>query len=184
MSVKSKLRKPHDEETRYVDKNGNRKLYDRDKAPDGTDFDVWHLALLFEQKAHEDRAPVAGRPILYTELNYRINESGIRRDQPDDWIDIVERMIALFWWETTDRFNTINDFCSPAYFDKQLEVILEVIDFEELLKKGIRVKQQEREVQPARRTDEETEAVKIITKRYTETDLKSKLDEFKSRSNN
>lgn len=183
MSVKSKLRKQHPDETRYSDQNGNRKLYDRDKAPDGTDFDVWHLALYFEQEAETDRAPVAGRPILYTELNYRINESGLRKDHPETWIDIVEHMINLFWWDSSHKDYTINHFCSADKFDWCLKWVLENMELQHLVKTGVRKKQEEREIQLSRRSPEETEAMRIITQRYTEADLRSKLNEFRSRSN-
>lgn len=182
MGVKSKLRKEGPAETRYSDVNGNRKLYDRDKPPDGVDFDVWHLAIYFEQEAETDRMPVAGRPILYTELNYRINESGVRVKYPDTWIDILEQMIILFWWDTHGNY-TINHFCSADRFDYCLQWVLDKMGLEELVRTGVRVKQQEREIQAARRTPEETEAMRIITAKYTEQDLKFKLEEFKSRSN-
>lgn len=181
MGVKSKLRKEEPAETRYTDVNGNRKLYDRDKAPDGTDFDVWHLAIYFEQEAETDRYPVAGRPILYTELNYRINESGVRISYPDSWIDILEHMINLFWFDTHGNY-TINHFCSADRFDYCLQWVLDEMNLKELVRTGVRVKQQDREIQPARRTPGETEAMKIITGKYTEEDLKYKLEEFKSRS--
>lgn len=52
---------------------------DRDRCPRGWDEDIWKLALLFESLADEQDIKLrAGRPVIYSELDHRIKNSGIR----------------------------------------------------------------------------------------------------------
>ena len=54
-------------------------VVDRDRCPRGWDEDIWHLVLLFGQKAERDQVYLrAGRPVIYSELDHRISESKIR----------------------------------------------------------------------------------------------------------
>lgn len=74
MGKESRLRKEYQEgETRQSYSNGDRKLYDRDARPAGTDEYVWHLALFFEQRIQEFGVTAQQiRPVLYTELYDKI----------------------------------------------------------------------------------------------------------------
>lgn len=75
MGKESRLRSGYKPgETRQQYSNGDRKLYDRDAPIAGTDENVWHLMLLFEQKLEEDYATSLKRPIAYTELYHRISK--------------------------------------------------------------------------------------------------------------
>jgi hypothetical protein len=58
--------------SKYEYSNGDRKLYDRDAMPEGLDSDIWSLALYFEHHAEVNGFSTPGRPIIYTELYYRI----------------------------------------------------------------------------------------------------------------
>jgi hypothetical protein len=73
MGKPSKIKSPFkDTGTRFSYPNGDRKLYERDKKPDGLDSDVWDLVLYFGQLAETYGYPDPARPVLYTELYHRI----------------------------------------------------------------------------------------------------------------
>jgi hypothetical protein len=74
MGKESKLRNPKPEESRYNYSNGTRKLYDRDKMPEGLDSDIWSLAVYFDELAEKDGYTTPGRHIIYTELFSRISK--------------------------------------------------------------------------------------------------------------
>jgi hypothetical protein len=75
MGKPSKIKSPFkDTGTRFSYPNGDRKLYDRDKKPDGLDSDIWNLVLYFGQLAETYGYPAPARPVMYTELYHRIME--------------------------------------------------------------------------------------------------------------
>lgn len=137
-------------ETRYTYADGTRKLYDRDKMPDGLDEDIWDLTLYFEQVAECYGQSVAGRPIVYTELSHRIRESGIRATYVE-WITIVKAMIKEYWDSETDTVYAINDFCNIDRFDFYMSWVLDNMKRIKLVATGTRVVQQDREVKEPKR---------------------------------
>lgn len=63
---------------RYEYPNGDRKVYDRTKGPDGVNEDIWQLAGYFKDKADKNRWPLAqGVPIIYSVLYERIQKDKI-----------------------------------------------------------------------------------------------------------
>jgi hypothetical protein len=73
MGKESKLRSGYKPgETRQQYTNGDRKFYDRDAPIAGTDENVWHLMLWFEELL-EGYGGSLKRPIAYTELYHRVS---------------------------------------------------------------------------------------------------------------
>lgn len=164
--------------TRYAQPDGSRKLYDRDKAPDGTDTDVWHLVLLFEQLAEASKVSAEPRPIAYTELFHRIKASGIRDN--DDWIARLEDMIRKYWHDTTATRNFINNFCTVEMFDYCRSWVADTWDRQELIASGRKRAEPEREqVGPAVAPNE---VVTIMSREYSPEEIERKLREFRDRA--
>lgn len=169
-------KKPAPKETRYEYSNGSRKLYDRRKPPEGCDVTIWHLALFFEDTAESYGESVVGLPILYTELSHRIYTSGI--DLIPEWIDIVEHMIEIFWATEQDTEYAINEFCKIDKFDYYKDSVLSSLERSKLVDSATRVLQEDEE----RRDGIKGDSTAIVTKRYTEEELESKIKDFKDRS--
>lgn len=176
MGKPSKLRQVKEvTESRYSDVNGKRKLYDRDKPPEGVDVDIWHLALLFDQKAEELLVTSAGRPIIYTELSHRIIQSGLQAH--DDWIDLAERMITEYWDKWGGNAYPLNEFCGPEIFDYYRQWVLDTLEREDLLIHAVK-KSQRRVRSPARN---DTTDIRILSKKYEEDELLEKIKNFKGK---
>lgn len=168
------------------DTNGNKLLYDRDKVPDGLDPDVWHLTLLFEDLAEENGHSLnAGRPVAYMEFNNRINSSGIRKASPH-WPGIIEEMMQFFWDYVADPDNAyyaVSDFCKIDVFGNLFDTVMEIRQRAHLLDNAQRKAQADREKKPSKRSDRDTEALRIISREYTEEELEEKLGEYRARTN-
>lgn len=178
MGKKSTLRvedKP--QETRHQYSNGDRKFYDKDKAPEGADFDTWHLTLLFEQLAEKNLTSLPGRIIIYTHLRDRIEKSNFMQEDNGQWVEILEQMIRKFWDDYTGDF-PLDSFCDVEYFNWVHQWILDTRKREKLRKTGVLVSQETPEKKPARQSAEDLE---ILYKRYTEEELRDKMREFKNR---
>jgi hypothetical protein len=176
----SKLRGLKDDvptETRWSYSDGTRKLYDRDKMPEGLDPDIWDCALYFEQVAESNRISVEGRPILYTELAHRVRTCGIT-GMFVKWIDAIKDMIDLYYDYPKDRYS-INDFCSIETFNYSLSVVVQDYERAKLLKEGIRIPQVDRDKKPVRRGAEEEFVASVLTTRYTPEELVDKMKNWK-----
>lgn len=165
------------------DSNGYALSYDRDKMPPGFDPEVWNLTLLFEQEAEKWGHSIIGRPIIYMELNHRVNISGIR-NKFVMWNDIITEMIETFWAYEIDpdkSFYAINEFCRLDVFEQLLDQIVNERARVKLLKEGVREPEQDKEKKPPRRSEEDTLALEIINKQYTVEELADKLRDFRNR---
>lgn len=210
MGKESKLRRgvvsTQDGGTRYEYTNGQKKLYDKDKMPDGLDSDIWSLVLYFEQLAEENGYKTPGRPVVYTELYHRVSKdkdfSGILPESLDKPVpdsvysrsrgtcgiySILEDMITHYWdtmYTNTgnDSKQCINDFCSTTVFNYIKQFIIDSNNRRELLTTGIRKPQVDREIRPSRRTEEEKEVAAIKTRKYSEEELTGKMRDFKERN--
>lgn len=178
MGKPSKLRNPEAQPSRYEYENGSRKLYDRDKMPEGLDSEIWHLTLYFENVAESNGSTIPGRPIVYTELAHRLYTTGIPQVH-QDYVPIIERMIDNYWNTNYDNPYSINDFCSKETFDYLLQWVLDTIAREELLSTGIRIKQHDNDNKPSKSTDKEQYIRKVTTGKYSEDELEGKLLEFR-----
>lgn len=71
---------------------------DPDRCPSGWDENIWHLTLLFEQKAAEDEIQLAvRRPIIYSKLRKALETSGIPDipvPYPDDKLQLAFEFLA------------------------------------------------------------------------------------------
>jgi len=172
----NKEKKAAPKETRYEYSNGSRKLYDRRKPPDGCDTTIWHLALFFEDTAESYGESTVGLPILYTELSHRIYTSGI--ESTDDWIDVVEHMIEVFWATESDTEYAINEFCKIDKFDYYKDYVLQSLARSKLVDTATRILQEDYD----RRSSTKEDSTTIVTRRYTQEELKSKIKDFKDRS--
>lgn len=179
--------------TRYAYTNGDRKLYDRDKKPDGLDDDVWSLTLYFDQMAEEHGCSTPGRHIVYTELYHRVSKdpdlSPVLSEGSNsaccgiagiDILEVIEQMILLYW-TTIAAVNDsyINKFCSNEIFSYLKTTVIEGKKRQLLLTTGSRVTQNEREVKPSRRTEEEKEIAIIKHRKYSEEELADKFRRFR-----
>lgn len=169
-------KRPAPKETRYEYENGSRKLYDRRKPPDGCDSTIWHLALFFEDTAESYGESVTGLPILYTELSHRLYTSGIC--DTEDWIDVVEHMIEVFWATEQDTEYAINEFCKIDKFDYYWDFVLTSLQRTKLVETAKRVLQEDYE----RRDIVKGDSTAIVTRRYTQQELEDKIKDFKDRS--
>lgn len=168
---------------RKTDKNGYSLSYDRDKMPPGFDPEVWDLTLFFEQQAEHWGHSIVGRPIVYMELNNRINNSDIRHKFVD-WHGMIREMIESFWSYELDpdkSYYAINEFCRIDIFNQLSDSIEADRERKKLLKEGTRDPESDREKKSPRRSEEDTRALEIINKQYTEEELAEKLREFRSR---
>jgi hypothetical protein len=179
MSRASKLRQPDVQEfhSRYQEVDGSRKLYDRDKMPDGLDPDVWHLALYFEQVGESNGVSVTGRPILYVELGHRIRSSNIKLAN-SGWVEIVQEMIDHFWNTSTDTAFAINSFCNIDTFTYHYEWITDSLARKKLVEEGIRVEQKIPDKKPNRSSVEDIRVRQIMFERHTEEELTDKMRRF------
>lgn len=168
------------------DVNGNKLLYDRDRVPDGLDPDVWHLTLLFEDLAEENGHSLnAGRPVAYMEFNNRINSSDIRKRSPH-WPGIIEEMMVFFWnyvADPNDSYYAVSEFCKVDVFSNLVDTIMELRERERLVDNAQRRVQPDRDKKPSKRSERDTEALKIIDREYTEKELEDKLGEYRTRTN-
>lgn len=200
MGKQSKLRNPQPDGTRHAYTNGDRKLIDKDKGPAGVDEHVWSLALYFEQLAEENGYNTPGRPVLYTELYHRVSKdadlSGLLDVSSNSAccgiagttaLDILEDMIQLYWDReyiniSKDSKYSVSDFCSLTVFDYHKHYVVDTKKRQILLTTGSRVTQQEREIKPSRKTEEERETAIIKQKKYSEEELSGKFRKFKEGS--
>lgn len=174
---------------RYAYTNGDRKLYDRDKKPDGLDDDVWSLTLYFDQMAEEHGCSTPGRHIVYTELYHRVSKdpelspvlsvgsnSAYCGIAGIDILEVLEEMILLYW-TTIAAVNDsyVNKFCSNEIFTFLKTTVVEDKKRQLLLATGRRVTQNEREIKPSRRTGEEKEVAIIKHRKYSEEELADKF---------
>lgn len=185
-------------ESRYEHSNGDRKLYDREKPPDGTDPDVWDLALYFEQLQEENGYLTDGRPVIYTELYHRISKdpdlSQLLRsdtsltartrvtviyDTDESIVSFIKEMIDNYAVMITDSYVSINTFTSKIIFDYLKKYTSDTKKREQLITTGIRKPQPEREKKPSRKTEEEKETYRIITRTYTEDEIQEKFARWK-----
>lgn len=222
MGKESKLRNPKPDErtgSRFSYSNGDRKLYDRDKRPEGTDEDVWNLALYFENMAEKYGYQSPGRPIIYTELYHRIvtdeDFSGIlgsgldkpasdvlptlsAKCNPTGTYDIDPLVLGytsiedlsiyiLFtmiedYWNTDDNYDydhSINNFCDSTIFFYIKNNIVDKLKRRILLSTGVRVVQEDTDLQPSRRTEEEKEVAAILLGTREPGESLGKLKKFK-----
>ena len=177
--------------------NGNgRTLYDKDAVPEGCDANIWHLSLYFAQKCDENLVTATttnGIPVIYETLRNRLTNYDVGAIRAharyhtigSNWVLIVEKMIDSYF----DNYyypdsNNINVFCDNVNFDYYVKRVIATLEREQLLSTGKRVVQPDTEIKPSKRTDEEKETARILQRRYTEEELKSKMEEYKSRGNN
>lgn len=179
MGKPSKLRQPQQTENRWLNPDGTRKLYDRDKCPDGLDQDIWDLALYFEQVAESNGKPVIGRPILYTELSHRLRTYGVEQVYVE-WVDAVKNMIDMFFDDYSET--SINNFCSKETFDYIASVVEDIHERELLLSTGTRVEQPEGRIIKDRRTEEQRAVVRVLTRHYSEDEITTKMKDWQSRN--
>ncbi|SRR5258708_28568155 len=181
-------------DNRYSHGNGDRKLYDRDRKPDGLDEDVWSLALYFEQLGEEHGCSTPGRHIVYTELYHRVSKdpdlsalldvssnsaySGIAGI---DILNVLEDMILMYWEDIAaiNGGSYINDFCSIEKFSYIKKYVADTKERQLLLSNGIRTPLVEREIKPSRKTDVEREVAIIKNRKYTEQELADKFRRFR-----
>lgn len=190
-------------ESRYEYRNGQRKIFNRDSMPQGLDSDVWDLVLYFEQLAEENQVATPGRPVMYSELYYRISKdpelsqllpsdtSLTARtrgttdiDSTDDTLDTLRRMIDMYWDsyyynDSNNQQQPINDFISVVVFNYLKKYVVDTKKRNNLITTGIRKPQPEREKKPSRKTEEEKETYRIVTKTYTEDEIKEKFARWK-----
>lgn len=76
---------------------------DTDKCPNGWDQDIWHLVLVFEQKAREDEIVLAhGRPLLYAKLKLALDKSRLAQEDcpwTNTRLQLQFEFIAWCWWQ-------------------------------------------------------------------------------------
>lgn len=164
-------------------RNNTRQLYDRDKMPEGLDPEIWHLTLFFDQMAETLGAVgTAGRPIIYTELSHRIAASNVRENFIH-WTSVVTDMIVRFWeyeLESSKYSYAINEFCKVDTFDYLMRWVVDQRERQLLIDSGTRVTQADPEIHESRRKPEDTQASQIINKRYSQEELRERMDRFKS----
>jgi hypothetical protein len=179
--------------SRYSYGNGDRKLYDRDKKPEGLDDDIWSLTLYFDQVAEENGCSTPGRHIVYTELYHRVSKDPDLSPVLDvssnsaycgiagvGILEVLEQMILLYWTDiavVNDSY--INKFCSTEIFTYLKNTVVEDKKRQLLLADGIRKSQVEREIRPSRKTEEEKEIAVIKHKKYSEEELADKFRRFR-----
>jgi len=196
MGKESRLRNPQ-KTSRYNHTNGDRKLYDRDAMPEGLDSDVWHLTLYFEDIAEKYGCLTPGRPIVYTELYNRISKDSelskllrsedaqyTRTHDTDGITSVLEEMIDYFFHSGIYDYDNyvINTFTARINFDYIRDYVLETNRFKVLINTGKRVVQPDREIKPSRKTEEEKIEFEILTRDYSEEELKEKLEYWKRNS--
>jgi hypothetical protein len=96
----------------------------------------------------------------------------------------VEDMMRQFWEYEVDPYRAnyaVNDFCKLDVFNHLLQWVLDERAMQLLIDSGDRIIQPDREKHPPKRTEEDTTALRIINKRYTEQELRDKLKEFRDR---
>jgi len=202
MGKESKLRNAKTE-SKYAYKNGDRKLYDRDAVPDGLDSDIWSLAIYFEDKAEKYGCLTPGRPIVYTELYNRISKdselskllrsggvqyAGAHTDgstggmEDTTIISIIESMIDFFFDSGIYDYDrhTLNNFVARINFDYIRDYVIDGLKLEIIKKTSVFTAQEEREVKPSRRTEEEKEAYRIKNAPRTEEITREKIEHWKS----
>lgn len=181
MGKPSRIRQaePAEFHSRYQEADGFRKLYDRDKVPDGCDADVWHLALYFEQKAEEAGITVAGRPILYVELANRIRRSNIKSFS--DWFELLEKMIDHFWDTLDDASFAINTFTGIERFSYHYKQVRETDAMKSLVANGTRVAQEDHELKPSKSGAERDRVRDIITRPRTDEESFERLRKFREK---
>lgn len=202
MGKESKLRNAKTE-SKYTYKNGDRKLYDRDAVPDGLDSDIWSLAIFFEDKAEKYGCLTPGRPIVYTELYNRISKdsdlvkllrsgdvqyAGARDTggstggmEDTTIISIIEEMIHFFFDSGIYDYDnhTLNDFVARINFDYIKRYVIDGRKFKIIKETSVFTEQEERQVKPSRKTEEEKEAYRIKNAPRTEELTKEKIEHWK-----
>jgi len=194
MGRESKLRNPRPE-SRTEYSNGDRKLYDRDKMPDGLDSDIWSLTLLFEQLAEKDGYSVPARPIVYTELYNRVSKdpdlSQLLRSDDAQYTRtrvttvydgtpylLVEKMIHLYWDMSNgfDYYHSINNFCSIEVFNYLKDYVTETMKREKLHNTGRREEIRLGSIKPSHRTEEERILYHLMNDPRTEEESRKKIE--------
>lgn len=107
MSFKSESKKRSRFEATVEDESGATRRAARDapdlnRCPSGWNQDIWHLVLVFEQKAQEDQIVLAhGRPLLYSKLKQALETSGLM-DMECPWtntrLQLQFDFIKWCWW--------------------------------------------------------------------------------------
>lgn len=89
------------------------RMYDPVKTPDGYDSAVWHLTLLFMQRADEHGIELATpRPVIYSNLDRKIKASGIREASEKyllksdgsrgTWVEFMTAVVETYWRPSRD----------------------------------------------------------------------------------
>jgi hypothetical protein len=177
----SRIRPPEPAQfhSRYQEADGFRKLYDRDKMPDGCDPDVWHLTLYFEQKAEESGVTTAARPIIYVELSNRIRRSNIKSHA--DWFDVLEIMIDHFWDTLDDTSYAINTFTGIERFSYHYKQVRESHARKNLLANGTRKAQEDHEIQSSVSGHDRDKVRSILTDRRTSGESSDRIRKFREK---
>lgn len=201
MGRESKLRNNSKPESKYAHSNGDRKLYDRDAMPEGLDSDIWDLTLHFEQRAENYGVLTPGRPIVYTELYNRISKdpdlskllrsggvqyAGAHTDgsTDDTIVSILKEMIDIFFdcgMYDYDK-HMINTFTARINFDYIKRDVIDSRKIKILKETTELVSQQDREIKPSRRSEEQKVTYKIMNAPRTEDETKEKIEHWKSLS--
>jgi hypothetical protein len=181
----SKLKNPDAKPSRYEYTDGSRKLYDRDAAPAGTDDEIWNLVLLFEQLADHEGFPIPGRPIVYTELKNRMDNSYASLSHVRDTcgiaiIRLVEMMIHIYWTKDKNVSKySINDFCHRNVFEYYLSFIEDAHGLEVLAKKEPVMDNDYSDYPKHVKTDREVIIDVIRGRVYTEEETERRLKDFR-----
>lgn len=201
MAKTSKLRDRGEQKEYIPNGNGRRKewnsgreLFEQDAPPPGCNTDIWHLALYFRDKALEfDVVLQTGPVIIYGYLQKaltnlsppdilaRARTTGIQvTNGTEVWISVVERVIDEY---ITANYSAIDvvDLTTQVRFEFYLKRTIDTIAREQLIATGRVIPQEDRDVLPSRRTEEQQKAAEIRNRKYTEEELENKLKEFKSR---
>jgi hypothetical protein len=194
----SRLRNPKPvSRTEYA--NGDRKLYDRDAMPSGTDSDIWDLALYFEQAQEKEGLDTDGRPIIYTELYHRVSKDPdltqlLRTDTSltarprvtdgiygtdDKIVAFIKSMIDTYFLLNTSDYINVHEFTSKSKFEYIKKYLEETYKREQLITTGIRIRQQDTEVKPSRRSEEEKETFQIMHRPRSEEESRSRIASWK-----
>jgi hypothetical protein len=150
------------------------------EMPPGADSDIWHLTLLFIDLMEERGNSGGSVPINYLQLSNRINSSEIKSNFTF-WPGVIEEMMEYFLDYELDPERAkyaMEDFCQLEMFNYLMQLVVDIRARAQLISEGIRRTLEDREKKPPRRTDEETVALKIISKQYTEEELEEKKREF------
>lgn len=192
MGKGSSLRVNQSEPEHLNGKGNGRKLVELDEMPEGCDSDIWHLTLYFVQKCEEFgvyASKTNGRPVVYEILKNcltRANPSAIRARARHcgiqvHWVRVVEVAIDSFFSNGFSSYYVIDEFTDVINFDNYVDDAIAILERTKLIEEGTKVPQSDRPVLPSKRTTEQQQLHDIVTKKYTEEELRQRMKDFRSR---